>query len=196
MISRDEKPKVFKKELEFIKDSGLRQFATDLLKEVPSYFFEVPASSTGKYHPRYAQGNGGLVRHVKACMMVAKSLFNISAFNEREQDLILIALLFHDSIKKGASNNTYTSFTHPIQASDFVRRNYYQNLEKYKHVLSGEEILFICKGIESHMGKFNWDRDKTPILPTPRSKSEYFIHMCDYLGSRKFLEVNFAMEVV
>lgn len=48
---------IFKNELELIKDEKLRAF-TDfyLSNRVPSYFWEIGASSSGKYHPPFSQG--------------------------------------------------------------------------------------------------------------------------------------------
>lgn len=43
-------------ELNSITDENLREFASWCLDRLPKYFFEVGASSTGKYHPKFAQG--------------------------------------------------------------------------------------------------------------------------------------------
>ena len=56
---------VFEKEFNYIKNSSYKNDAMYLIDALPDYFFEVAAASTGKYHPKYAQGNGGLVRHTK-----------------------------------------------------------------------------------------------------------------------------------
>ena len=57
---------LFDKELSYIKDENIRKSLIELLKILPDYWYEVPASSTGKYHPEYALGDGGLLRHSKA----------------------------------------------------------------------------------------------------------------------------------
>lgn len=41
------------------------------------------------------------------------------------------------------------------------------------------------------MGQWNCDRDGKVILPKPIALNEQFVHMCDYLASRKIIEVNF-----
>ena len=61
---------IFKKELSLIKDNSIRKFVEDFLNQVPEYFFNVAASSTGKYHPDYALGEGGLIRHTKAATRI------------------------------------------------------------------------------------------------------------------------------
>ena len=47
-----------------------------LIELLPNYFFEVPASSTGKYHPEFALGDGGLIRHTKVAVRIAYELLN------------------------------------------------------------------------------------------------------------------------
>ena len=45
------KSEVFKKELENIKDNNVKESTIYLLNKLPDYFYEMPASTTGKYHP-------------------------------------------------------------------------------------------------------------------------------------------------
>ena len=42
------------------------------------------------------------------------------------------------------------------------------------------------------MGPWNTDYEGREILPKPKTKYENFVHMCDYLSSKKFLNVNFV----
>ena len=62
---------VFKNELNYIKDVRVKKSCSELINLLPDYFFEVGASSSGKYHPNYALGKGGLVRHTKAAVRIA-----------------------------------------------------------------------------------------------------------------------------
>lgn len=63
-----EKYKYFETELNSIKDKTIRKLTIDVLEKVNEKFFTEPASSTGKYHPDYAQGEGGLYRHTCAAV--------------------------------------------------------------------------------------------------------------------------------
>ena len=65
----DERLHMFKPELGTIKSQVYSDFAEAAIISLPDYFFEIPASSTGKYHPSYALGTGGLVRHTKAAVL-------------------------------------------------------------------------------------------------------------------------------
>ncbi len=184
-----DKIKTFEKEYTYIKNPKYVESVKVLVDLLPDYFFEVPASSTGKYHPMYATGNGGLVRHTKAAIRIAFDLLNNESmghsFNELEKDLILIALMLHDGLKSGLKKSEYTAFDHPIQICNYIKEN------KNKTNFTEGEVNLICNMIESHMGPWNTNNYSDVILPKPSNKYQRFVHMCDYLASRKYLEVPF-----
>lgn len=187
---------LFSEELEFIKDENTRNFAIDLLDRIPKYFYTVAASSTGKYHPQYALGEGGLVRHTRAAMKIANEILNNDTmcgnFTATEKDIVLLALLFHDSLKHGHEDEAggYTIFSHPIKAVDWIEGMYQagHTLEIDVNVLDG---MLDC--IATHMGQWNkpYGGSGEEELPLPKSKLQKITHLCDYLASRKFLEVIF-----
>jgi len=177
----------FEFELGWFHDQSIRKFAEYCINELPDYFFTVPASSSGKYHPAYALGDGGLLRHTRAAVIIAHELFNLDMFNfdEEEQDLILLSLLLHDGIKQGDTSK-HTVFDHPIYASNFIKKC---NIEA--NILDERQLDIVCCAVESHMGQWCTSKYSKVTLPVPKTKIEKFVHLCDYLASRKFLEVNF-----
>lgn len=70
----------FNKEIALIKNKSIRDFASICIQFVPKYFFEIPASSSGKYHPSYALGEGGLVRHTKAAIAIAQEFLKLEMY--------------------------------------------------------------------------------------------------------------------
>ena len=179
------KQEVFENEIVLIKDEDIRDSLRTLIDKIPDYFFTIPASSTGKYHPLYATGDGGLVRHTKAAVRMANELFGIYKFPDRTKDLIILSLILHDSVKKGEEESKYTLFDHPLVAGEFIK--------KYKDELklTKEDLEFVCSAIASHMGRFNTSEYSDVILPLPKTPEEKFVHMCDYLASRKVININF-----
>lgn len=181
-----DKAEVFADELNFIQDSEKREIIKTLIRQVPDYFFEIPASSTGKYHPKYALGEGGLVRHTKAAVRIANDLLRLEMFNglSKIKDEIISALLLHDSFKNGETYQKWSVAEHPIIAGNFVM-----------NALQGSELAYqLCDLISTHMGQFNTDyKSGKEVLPKPNSKAQAFVHLCDYLASRKFLEFNFEV---
>lgn len=182
------KKDVFKTELNYIKNPEYRKNAEILIEMLPDYFFEVPASSTGKYHPSFAQGQGGLVRHTKVAVKIANELLNSiigQPFNQEEKDLIILALILHDGLKHGDPKEEYVRFDHPILIAKFIQNN------QDKTTFNDKEIQFLTNIISSHMGPFNTNKYSDVVLPVPKNKYQKFVHMCDLLASRKFLDVKF-----
>ena len=179
----------FKKEVNYIVDTDIKESARVMLDLLPDYFYKVPASSTGKYHPKFALGDKGLVRHTKVAVRLAYELLNNNiignVFNQREKDLIIMSLLLHDGCKSGLIKTEYTVVNHPLIVSKLIR----DNKEKLK--LNDSDLDLVCSMIESHMGEFNKDYKGNVVLPLPNNKYQKFVHMCDYLASKKFLDVKF-----
>lgn len=184
------KSEKFTKELEYIKSDDIRNFAKLALENLPDYFFDVAASSTGKYHPTYALGNGGLVRHTKAATRFANHLLqleqNQNTFTERERDLIITSIILHDGWKHGNAGSTFTTHEHPQVCADWVETS-----EIFNGVLTAEDRKVIASAISSHMGQWNETKRSKVVLNKPETEIQRFVHMCDYLASRKDIEVLF-----
>ena len=179
----------FSKELEYIKSEKIKNACQKMIELLPDYFFEVPASSTGKYHPEYALGEGGLLRHTKAAVRIAYELLNDPCIGDKytqdEKDLMIMALILHDGLKSGLNHEKYTRFDHPILIADYIMDN------EEKLGLEVEEIEFLCDAVKTHMGSWTTDYNGVEVLEKPKTKYQNFVHMCDYLASRKCLLVPF-----
>lgn len=183
------KSEVFKKELEYIKDDNIRESALYMINILPDYFFEIPASSTGKYHPKFASSTSGLVKHTKVAVRIAYELLSnpsINKFTNREKDLIIMALILHDGLKSGLIKERYTKVDHPLLIANYIKEH------KDKLSLEEKDLNDLCNMISCHMGSWNKDYDGNVILPVPKNAKERFVHMCDYLSSKKFLDVEFT----
>lgn len=179
---------MFEEIISTIENEDLKELALELIKTIPPYFYEVAASSTGKYHPSYALGEGGLYRHTLALCRIMNHLFEVSNYTSRDKDLMRIAGMMHDTRKSGDQEeyeiNHYTNFDHPLQAALIVRA--FKN-KKWNN----DEIETIASAIESHMGKWNTDKRSSAVLPLPKTKYQMIVHWCDYLASRKDIEIKF-----
>ena len=183
------KKEIFYDEINYIKDDKLKESLGKLIELLPDYFFKEPAASTGKYHPKYAQGEGGLLRHTKAAVRIGYELLQDLSIGKKytnhEKDLMLMALLLHDGFKKGLVEERYTRFDHPLIASKVVLDN------ASKVGLSSEDATFISDAIKTHMGDYTVDYNGNEVLEKPHTKYQNFVHMCDFLASRKCLLVPF-----
>jgi hypothetical protein len=190
-MTEQEKIETFRLELNYIQNPDIKKFTENMIGRLPDYFFEVPASSTGKYHPSYALGDGGLVRHTKAAVRIAIELFRCdtvtSNFSDETKDEVLSALILHDGCKSGIEKQTYTVVEHPIEVVKFCNQQ-----DDIKQIVEEKVFNSIMDGIATHMGQWRFDyKKKCNVLDEPKNGMQKFVHMCDYLASRKCLEFNF-----
>lgn len=183
---------LFNKELSYIQSTSLRNFVSNCLDDLPDYSRHIGTSTSGKYHPAYTLGEGGLVRHTKAAIGIAKELIRadlpfFGIQNSIDADVIYSSLLLHDGLKCGMWEDK-TAFDHPLLIKDFVRK------KSLGADIPKEVIDRICKCIASHMGRWNTHPDYPFELPTPKTGDEQLVHLCDYLASRKNLEFRFDAE--
>lgn len=170
--------------LNWIRDDKIMEWTKDWLQDqTPDYFWEIPASSTGKYHPNYTTKKGGLVLHTKAVFQIALDQLDnkVWSFDKKERDIILSAILLHDTRKLGMPKEKYTVSNHAVLVADAIR----------KECKSGSVRARIADAISTHMGQWNKDfkTDET-IAPLPSTELQFFVHLCDYLASRKYMEIN------
>lgn len=202
----------FERELGYINNSVLREITARTLDNAPECFIHIPASSSGKYHPAYSLGEGGLMRHVQAAVGMAHTLIEIDIFKNLifgteadpsqgeinlYADCAYAALILHDCMKPSDDENHTTRFDHPLLGATLFVDTYTTYLQD--HDVSIEDIRFlrnavplIKKAIESHMGQFTTSQYMPDVtLPKPKSALEMFVHQMDYLASRKYLIFDF-----
>ena len=184
-----DKVKVFEIELQYIKNDKIRESTATMIELIPDYIFREAASSTGKYHPKYALGDGGLVRHLKAAARFGYELLSDPCIGDKytsdEKDLMIMGLILHDGLKRGLNEEKYTRFDHPILMADYIEEN------KDKLSLSDEERELVCSVIRTHMGPWTVDYNGNEVLERPKTKYQNFVHMCDFLASRKAFLLEF-----
>lgn len=184
MISRDDKIKMFINEIGDIKDADLKAFATELIANADDYFFVVPASSSGKYHPPFDLGDGGLVRHTRLVAYMAKSLAESYCFSDYDTDCLIVAALAHDIKKQGNGDTGHTVWDHPILAMHYVQEIY----GKTNFNVPADTIEKISNAVSSHMGKWGNEprfcKGNTP-LPMPVTEFDKALQAADYVASRK-----------
>jgi hypothetical protein len=154
-------------------------FTRTAIENLNPNFFLLPASSTGNNHPSINLGEGGLARHSIATVIVALDLFRMSDYNfERPyKDMIISALLLHDGFKYCEKSQYVVD--HAGQCAKWVVES--QIFSSY-NTLSRQ---IIGGYIRTHMGEWGGE------VPPPKCEIAKFVHLCDYLASRK----NFTTDV-
>lgn len=173
---------IFEKQLSEIKTHSIKQFAKEVINQAPDYFFEVPASTTGKHHPEYAAGVGGLVRHTKAVFTFISYIVELEMYklSDKEKDMLKLSALVHDILKLGVENKSgFTAKNHPELAATFIE-NVNNNM---KDPIPHEDIIYMQQAIESHMGQ--WGKIK------PETEAQKLLHLADYLAARQDIQIIF-----
>lgn len=192
----------FARELNYIKDCRLKDFTAYVLDNLPDYFREIGASTSGKYHPKYTLGVGGLIRHTKAAVAIAQDIFTaeIYDFSQTDCDIITSALILHDGLKCGMWED-HTAFEHPLLMENFIyekyeeyiKENNLENINNITDLIFGENVHTVAQAIASHMGKWTTSKYSDLVLPRPKTDIQKCVHLCDYLASRKHLIFDFEV---
>lgn len=179
-----EKSKIFETEIAAINDTKLRNFVEYYLDTyAPDYFFEIGASSSGRYHPKFAQGEGGLVKHTKAVCMFAEELLRLSSYaymKDIYKDYVRLACIVHDTCKYGMYEYDKSEYAnHAKNAAELVKTAWHDR-EGGRTELS--ELIY--SAIASHMGQWTTDKEDRPFTNIDRC-----VHLADYMASRNFIDI-------
>ena len=173
--------KLFERELSLIVDEELRMQVKSYMEEAtPDYFWTDGASSSGKFHPQFSQGIGGLVRHTKAVVMFAEELLRMSSYaymKDEYKDYVIAACILHDTCKYGMYEYDKSEYkNHAANAANRFAEWCYEG-DYHAHYL-------LLQAIRSHMGQWSTDREDRPFTSVDRC-----VHMADYMASRSFIDI-------
>lgn len=178
----------FEREISLIKEEVHRDFIKYYFSYFcPSYFWEIGASSSGKYHPAFSQGTGGLVRHTKAVVMFAEELLRMSSYSymkDEYKDYVIMACLLHDTCKYGVDKYNKAEYKNHARNAAFNVIGAWN--EYFDFDCPCPE--FLLNAIISHMGQWS-EKDDRPFTVIDRC-----VHMADYMASRSFIDIPQIME--
>lgn len=176
---REKALKVFKEELEMIKDDGIRAFVLNVFDDVSPKFFTDPASYTGKYHPPHDNGVGGLVRHTKVACYFGQQFLRVYGINDQyRSDLATAALLLHDIGKPITLDKRHADFEpHEVLGYRLVLRH-----------ATGAEHTALAEAVLYHAGP--WTPHDT-VRFVGLSPLNQVVHLADYTAAQKRLRFEF-----
>ncbi len=173
--------RLFEREINLIKDDTLRYMVRNYLNYVvPDYFWTEGASSSGKHHPKFSQGVGGLVRHTKAVVMFAEELLRMSSYaymREEYKDYVIAACLIHDTAKYGTAEYDKTLYRDHAPNASIAFHDFCYDEGYTPHFL-------LLNAVASHMGQWSTDKEDRPFTQVDRC-----VHMADYMASRNFIDI-------
>ena len=171
----------FENEIKMIKDETLRNMVYGYMADAtPDYFWTDGASSSGKYHPQFSQGEGGLVRHTKAVVMFADELLRMSSYaymREIYKDYVIAACIIHDTAKYGMADFDKSEYANHAKNAALAFEMYCK-----EHGYTPSE--FLLNAVAAHMGQWSTDKEDRPFTSIDRC-----VHMADYMASRAFIDI-------
>ena len=145
----------------------------------------MPSSSTGKYHNKQSNGEGGLLRHSKAVVYFASILCRAYGIEGKQKDIVTSACILHDIVKYGLVMQKYTTKTHDKEGADFIL-----NLGKDFKELPYDDLLAICCGVAYHMGQWT-THPKKKRFPEDYTNTEVIVHLADMCSAGKEVSLGF-----
>lgn len=158
----------------------------NIFEAAPTPFWFAPASASGKYHPKYALGEGGLVRHTLAVVHVARDLARPYGLTDK-MDAITIAAAIHDLYKGGKSETWETTVEeHPELVAEAVFDELSRMFDDTN--ISNCVVMELIEAAQAAQGHMSlWG--KTPrAISSGLTPMQSLVSTADYVISRKFLE--------
>ncbi len=157
----------------------LRVFTETFLQEVPQDFWTAPASSSGKHHPSFTLGTGGLLRHTMLVMYLANEFSTLFQLNDNDRQLAVVAACLHDTYKGGYTQPWgHTVKDHANLAAVAL---YEAGLETGLE----EDVLQIARAVECHMALWS---NEVPIRIRDMDPISQVVAIADYTAARKMID--------
>jgi len=183
-MTSEEKVKIFEKELELILDPDIKEFARLCVTIAPDYFFfDCPASSTGKFHPLNELGGNGTVVHTKKVATLGYEMCK-GLGCENRRDEVVAACIIHDLRKQGLKKSGHTQSNHTDLAAKLV-----DEVQKDTRMLSEESYKIIRSCVGYHYGLWSSSVWKKPL--SSYTMEELAVYIADYVSSKRFVEVDY-----
>ena len=187
-MNAEDKVKVFAPGLEQFETEKMRLYCEDMIKEMPDYIFEMPSSTTGKYHNKIQCQPHGQVYHIIMFAEITNYRLALKGNREKfksaeQRDAIRCTAYFHDALKLGNNGSSYSVFDHPLLAAEWVRNTVVEHDIEQK---IKEAIADMCA---AHSGEFCTSKRSSIVLPEPKNAMELFVHECDILSSRSNIDM-------
>lgn len=173
-------------ELNVFETDEMRRYTRDMIELTADYVATIPASTSGKYHSPQQCEEGGLITHIKLATAFMNYILELEYVKKRttpkKRDMLRCAIMLHDNWKCGinpAFGEYKTEFEHPILAAEWIKT------ASPIHNIKQSDKNYIANLVATHMGQWNTSKYSSITLKKPKTKEQFLVHLCDYLGSRK-----------
>ena len=187
-MNREEKIAVFKPYLDKFETDDVRLYCADMIEHIPDYIFEMPSSTSYKYHNATQCKPHGQIYHAIMFAEIMNYRLALKGNMEKfksptQRDAMRCVPFFHDAIKCGLDGSIYTVHEHPMLAGKWVRET------KVEHDIDDKIKEAIARMCERHSGEWTSSKKSKVVLPEPENAMELFVHECDILSSRNHIDM-------
>ncbi len=184
---------MYEKAITDLLEKHLRKRAFDLWKQLNSLFpniWELPTSSTGKYHQKKDGRVPSCAEHVYEMLYAAAKLLRAFNINKKtaECDMVLLGVVWHDALKYGQYGTMkHTDYHHDKNMGDVVAENESSLLE----IFTAEQVKTLEMMIRFHSGRWSTNHENTDEIDFSEfPQYVLFIHMLDMLSTADCLKTD------
>lgn len=187
-MTNEQKIAVFQPLLDKFETVEMRLYCADMIAQIPDYIFEMPSSTSGKYHNATQCKPHGQIYHIIMFAEILNYRLALKCNKEKfkspvQRDAMRCIPFFHDSLKCGTNGSTFTVHEHPMLAGAWVRET------KVEHDVDDKVKEAIARMCERHSGEWISSKRSNVVLPEPENAMEIMIHECDILSSRNNIDM-------
>ena len=184
---------MYEKAITELLEKNMRKRTFALWKQLNGLFpniWELPTSSTGKYHQKKDGRVPSCSEHVYEMLYAALKVMKMFNVEERtsEGDMVLLSVVWHDAFKYGKYGTAkHTDYKHDKIMGDVISQNELTLLE----IFSEEEVKNLEMMIRFHSGRWSSDHgDNNKINFNEYPQYVLFIHMLDMLSTADCLKTD------
>ena len=187
-MTKEDKIAVFQPYLDQFETDEMRLYCADMIAEIPDYIFDIPSSTSGKYHNATQCKPHGQVYHMIMFAEVMNYRLALKGNKEKfkspvQRDAMRCSPFFHDALKCGTGKSTFSVHDHPMLAGQWVRET------KVEHDIDEKIKEVVARMCERHSGEWTSSKKSKVVLPEPENAMELFVHECDVLSSRNNIDM-------
>ena len=162
-MTEEQKVAVFQPLLNKFETEEMRIYCTEMIKQIPNYIFDMPSSTSGKYHNKTQCQPHGQVYHILMFAEILNYLLALKCNKEKfkspqQRDAMRCVPIFHDALKCGLEGGSWTVHEHPMLAGAWVRET------QVEHDIEDKVKEAIARMCERHSGEWTTSKKKSFFL--------------------------------
>lgn len=193
--SVDIKKQIFKDVLDKFETEELKLYCEDMIELIDERQLRTPSSTSLKYHNATQCQPGGQAYHVLLTATIMNYLLDLEYIQKKfpkpkQRDCLRVGILLHDAVKLGNGNSKYTVHEHPLLAAKWIEET------SPEHDIKAELKKYISSLVARHSGSWTTSPRSSVVLPAPETDDQFFVHLCDLLGSRSNIDMTYTDEQI